>query len=78
MFAADFDIPNEGIERRHAPFTHFSRDVRTSTSTPAWLAIEERERVHDCFDAHQPFFPAGCVGEAVEDFSPAIALSTMI
>jgi hypothetical protein len=29
-----------------------------------------RGRVHDCFDADQAFFPAGCVGEAFEDFVP--------
>lgn len=39
-------------------------------TNPGWLAIEERERVHDCFDADQVFFPAGCVGEAIEDFVP--------
>lgn len=33
---ANFDIPNEGIELRHAPFIHFSRDVWTSTSMTNW------------------------------------------
>ncbi|WP_426409660.1 hypothetical protein [Bradyrhizobium ganzhouense] len=55
--AANFDIPDEGIKRRHAPFTTFRVTFgrQPQLTNPGWLAIEERERVHDCFDADQAF-----------------------